>query len=195
MPREIRRKQWSFLNVPLMRAAYSGDRSCAVLQWFAEPAQNVSITVGGDRVPGRDAVMAGWDAFQSSMWVWFQRVRMGARTRFPSTSVGSHFNWRAQERLLNAAANHGARVTALETAYVQVILQACGVREVDHMLRSHDGRPMFLLSPHRVGRRRIRSIWSKRSRFDSQCWSLALSSSGDVTGTQPEQHFKSDTML
>ena len=52
---------------------------------------------------------------------------------FPQPRWGAHFSGRAQERLLNAAANHDARVSALETAYVQVTLQACeqGVREPD----------------------------------------------------------------
>ena len=34
IPREIRRQQWSFLNIPLMWAAATGDRSNVVLQWF-----------------------------------------------------------------------------------------------------------------------------------------------------------------
>ena len=59
---------------------------------------------------------------------------------------------------------------------------------------SHDG-PLMCLSPsHRVGRRWTRSIWLTCSRSDSQCCSLARSSSGDATSTQPEQHFKSVTM-
>ena len=43
IPREIRRQQWSFLNIPLMWAASSGDRSCAVLQWLAR-ASHPAIT-------------------------------------------------------------------------------------------------------------------------------------------------------
>ena len=60
---------------------------------------------------------------------------MGARTMFhPTTTVSS--SGRAQERLLNAAAGHDARVTGLESACVQVILQACehGITEAAHQI-------------------------------------------------------------
>ena len=66
VPREIRRQQWSFLNIPLMWTASSGDRSCAVLQWLA-------VTVGGDSMSGRDAVMAAWDALHGAMRAWGTR--------------------------------------------------------------------------------------------------------------------------
>ena len=86
---------------------------------------------------GRDAVMAAWAALHGALRAWGIRSREGLsewvpRTRFPSTTMGAHFSGRAQERLLNAAANHDARVSALETAYVQVTLQACeqGVRNL-----------------------------------------------------------------
>ena len=60
----------------------------------------------------------------------------GSTQGFLQPRWGAHFSGRAQERLLNAAANHEARVSALETAYVQVTLQACeqGVRELDQNL-------------------------------------------------------------
>ena len=49
-------------------AASSGDRSCAVLQWLAESAQNVSISVGGENLPGSDSLhgaMRGWGVFHN----------------------------------------------------------------------------------------------------------------------------------
>ena len=66
----------------------------------------------------------------------FWSGRVGGRGHaqgFPQPRWGAHFNGRAQECLLDAAANHDARVTALETACVQVTPQAHeqGVREVD----------------------------------------------------------------
>ena len=141
VPREIRRQQWSFLKIPLMWAASSGDSSCAVLQWLADSAQNVSISVGGDSMSGRDAVMAAWDALHAAMRAWGIRSREGLSEwvqaqGFPQPRWGAHFSGRAQECLLNAAANHDVRVSALETAYVQVTLQACeqGVRELDQNL-------------------------------------------------------------
>ena len=71
--REIRREQWSFLNIPLMWAASAGDRSCAVLQWLADSAQNVSISVGGDSMSGCDDAGVGHSIPR-------RVVRMGPRT-------------------------------------------------------------------------------------------------------------------
>ena len=92
-------------------------------------------------MPGHDAVMAAWDALHGAMRAWGIRSREGLSEwvhaqGFPQPRLGAHFSGRAQERLRNAAANHDATVSALETAYVQVTLQACeqGVREPDQNL-------------------------------------------------------------
>ena len=81
--------------------------------------------------------MAGWEALhlavntmgiqsveELSEWIHGQG--------FPQPRWGAHFSGRAQERLLNSAAHINARVTSLESTYVQAVLQACeqGVREV-----------------------------------------------------------------
>ena len=100
VPREIRRQQWSFLNIPLMWAASSGDRSCAVLQRLADSAQNVS---GGDSMSGRDAAMAVWDVLHGAMRAWGIRSREGLSAwvhaqGFPQPRWGAHFSGRAQER-------------------------------------------------------------------------------------------------
>ena len=92
--------------------------------------QHVPIPVCGVEMPGYDAVMAGWEALQLALnttgiesverlseWVSGQG--------FPQPRWGAHFCGRAQERLLNSAAHINARVTCLESAFVQVVLQAC----------------------------------------------------------------------
>ena len=149
---EVRRQQWSFLNIPSMRAASSGDRCC------------------GGRVGGR-----------------------GHAQGFPQPRWGAHFDGRAQECLQDAAANHDARVTALETACVQVTLQAHeqGVREVDQCpcapRRTTNVPSLPAQSSEALG------PILKCSRSDSQFCSLALFSSGDVANKQPERHFGSGT--
>ena len=99
------------------------------------------VYFGWRRQHVRDAVMAAWDALHGAMRAWGIRSREGLSEwvhaqGFPQPRWGAHFSGRAQERLLNAAANHDARVSALETAYVQVTLQAYeqGVRELDQNL-------------------------------------------------------------
>ena len=73
--------------------------------------------------------MPGWDALHWAMRAWGIRCREGLSEwvhaqGFPQPRWRAHFSGRAQERLLNAAANLDARVTVLETAYVQVTLQS-----------------------------------------------------------------------
>ena len=41
IPREIRRHQWSALNVPLLWAAAEDDRLCPLIQWLREKAQSL----------------------------------------------------------------------------------------------------------------------------------------------------------
>ena len=101
--REIRRQQWSFLNIPLMWAASAGDRSCAVLQWLAD---SESISVGGDSMSGRDAVMAAWECATRGD---AGRGAFDPEKGCQNGSTHTHFSGRVQERLLNAAANHDAR--------------------------------------------------------------------------------------
>ena len=145
---------------------------------------------------GRDAVLAAWDALHGAMRAWGIRSREGLSEwvhaqGFPQPRWGAHFSGRAQERLLNAAANHDARVSALDTTYVQVTLQVCeqGVRELvqNHLQRRTIDAPSLPAQSWKV-------LDPMCSRSDSQCCSFAQSSSGDVTGTQPEHHFKSVTM-
>ena len=144
IPGEIRRQQWSFLNILLMWAAATGDRSNVVLHWLAASAQNTSVPVCGASLPGNEAVMTGWDSLHGAMQVLGIRSRKGLAEwvhaqGFPQPRWRAHFSGRAQERLLNAAAAHDARATVLESAYVQVILHAC-----DHGI-TEDAHPI----PHR----------------------------------------------
>ena len=59
-----------FSTFPSMCAAATGDRSCGVLQWVAQSVENLSISVGGCDMTGREAVFAGWEALQSVMNSW-----------------------------------------------------------------------------------------------------------------------------
>ena len=121
MPRAIRRQRWSaFLHSS-----------------HVQSVQHVSIPVCcGVEMPGHDAVMAAWEALHLAL------VTMGIQSveglsewicgqGFPQPRWCAHFCGRAQERLLNSAAHINARVTCLESAHVQVVLQACqhGVRQ------------------------------------------------------------------
>ena len=124
LPRAIRRQQWSIFNVPIMWAAATGDRSCGVLQWVAQSAENLSISVGGCDMTGSEAVFAGWEALQSVMNSWCIRSREGLSEwihgqGFPQPRWGSHFSERAQERILNMAINQDGRVAALEAAHTR----------------------------------------------------------------------------
>ena len=108
IPREIRRQQWSFLNIPLMWAAATGDRSNVVLQWLAASARNTSVPVCGASLPGNEAVMIGWDSLHGAMQVLGIRSREGlaewVHTQgFHRPRWGAHFSGRAQER---ACAGH-----------------------------------------------------------------------------------------
>ena len=129
VPRELRRQQWSMFNVPIMWAAASGDRSCGVLQWVAQAAQDLSIPVCGSEMTGSEAVFAGWEGLQSAMNSWGIRSRGLSEwlhgQGFPQPRWGAHFSGRAQERILNMAVNQDGRVAALEAAYVQIVLGFC----------------------------------------------------------------------
>ena len=108
-----------------------------VLEWLAQSVRDVSIPVCGVEMPGHEAVMAGWEALHLAVnTMGIQSVEGLSEwihgQGFPQPRWGAHFSGRAQERLLNSAAHINARVTSLESAYVQAVLQACehGAREV-----------------------------------------------------------------
>ena len=129
IPREIRRHQLSAFNVPLMWAAAEGD-SCPVLGWLAGAAQNLVINVGGEEVPGPEAVIMSWEALRNV----FQTHQIHSREHlaewihrqgFPMPRWGSHFSGRAQERILTLATSSDGRVAGLEASYVRITLAQC----------------------------------------------------------------------
>ena len=165
-------------------------RSVAVVRRFGT---EFSISVVGNSMSGRDAVMAAWDALHGAMRAWGIRSREGLSEcvhaqGFPQPRWGAHFSGRAQERLLNATANHDARVSALETTYVQVSLQACeqGVRELDQNLLK--GRTIDAPALPAGSWEALDPInWLKCSRSDSQCCSFARSVPGTLQARSPNR--------
>ena len=128
VPRAIRRHQ-SVFNIILMCAVASGDRSCPVAVVGTISTAFVHPVCGAE-MPGRDAVMAGWETLHHALNVMGIQSVEGLSERvsgqgFPQPRWGAHFCGRAQERLMNSAAHINAKVTALESAYVRVVLQAC----------------------------------------------------------------------
>ena len=91
VPRQLRRQQWSMFNVPIMWDAASGDRSCGVLQWVAQAAQDLSIPVCGSDMTGSEAVFAGWEGLQSAMNLSRRVVGVDPLSRIFATSLGSPF--------------------------------------------------------------------------------------------------------
>ena len=129
IPRAIRRQHWSAVYVPLMWAAACGDRECP--QWLGHAASGgPPIVVGGVEMAGEDAVYAGWDALRETMSSWGIETREDLsewihNQGFVQPRWGAHFCARAQERILNGAVIRDVRCAALESACVQITLQAC----------------------------------------------------------------------
>ena len=135
-----------------------------------DPCQDTLSMHQGPSPEGRDVVarvgppMTGWDSLHGAMQVLGIRSREGLAEwvhapGFPQPRWGAHFSGRAQERLLNAAAAHDARVTGLESAYVHVILQACehGITEDAHPIPHRRPIETHLLSERRwVGHNQFR---------------------------------------
>ena len=141
VPRLILRQQWSALNEPLMWAAAAGDSENLVLLWLAdECSRGGPVLVAGVDTAGRDAVFEAWHALSGAMRSWGTQSREDLsewihRQGFVQPRWGGHFSGRAQERILTTAALTDARVSALESTYVQVVLRACGQttpREAPH---------------------------------------------------------------
>ena len=86
--------EWSALNVPFMWFAAEGNRGCAVLEWLIAKAQP-SLRVAGEEVPGREAVLMGWEALHDA-------VRSGVTSRedlsewihprISTSLLGAHFS-------------------------------------------------------------------------------------------------------
>ena len=120
IPRQIRRQQWSVLNVPLMWSAAEGAEDCPMLEWLSTVADQLPrVNIGGEEMGGRDAVPVGWNALHHT----FQSMGILSREdlsecfhsqRFPQPRWGAHFSGRVQERILNMVAATDARGSALE---------------------------------------------------------------------------------
>ena len=81
-------------------------------------------------MPAEDAVFAGWDALREAMSSWGIQSREDLsewihNQGFVQPRWGAHFCARAQERILHGAVTRDVRCTALESACVQITLQAC----------------------------------------------------------------------
>ena len=60
IPREIRRHQWSALNVPLLWAAAEGDANNPMVRWLVGAAERVPrVVVAGVDMSGADAAVIG----------------------------------------------------------------------------------------------------------------------------------------
>ena len=132
VPREIRRQQWSVLNVPSMWSAAEGNQECAILEWlvsFAEGMPPIQIFRGV--VHGTQAARSGWEPLHGAMRSMGIHNQEGLsdwihNQGFRQPGWGGHFSGRAQERMLTAAAAIDANVALLETLFVHIVLQACG---------------------------------------------------------------------
>ena len=100
--------------------------------WLADACDRVgNVSVVGVDTVGRHAVFEAWHALYGVMRSWgiLSREDLSEwihRQGFPQPRWGGHFSGRAQERILSTAALTDAKVSALESAYVQVVLHACG---------------------------------------------------------------------
>ena len=79
---------------------------------------------------GEDAVYAGCDALRETMSSWGIETLEDLsewihNQEFVQPRWGAHFCARAQERILNGAVIRDVRCAALESACVQITLQAC----------------------------------------------------------------------
>ena len=129
--REIRRHQWSALNVPLLWAAAEDDRLCPMIQWLLEVSQSLPmVPVAGVQMAGPDAVMTGWESLRDVM----RSIEIRSREQFeewihnqgfPMPRWLGYISARVQERILNIAVAHDARVSALESVFVSVTLGEC----------------------------------------------------------------------
>ena len=131
IPQEIRRHQWSAMNVPLLWAAAEGNNENLVVQWVVEESERIStVTVAGIQMSGRDAAISGWESLRDALQAMGIRSREGLAEwihgqGFVMPRWGAHFSARAQERLLNVAVAHDARVSGLESLFVQLTLSLC----------------------------------------------------------------------
>ena len=65
IPREIRRHQWSALNVPWLWSAAEGDFDNPVVRWLVEESERVpTVIVAGVQMSGLDAAVTGWESFR-----------------------------------------------------------------------------------------------------------------------------------
>ena len=102
-----------------------------MLSWLIEFSDRVqNVCVAGIEMTGPEAVVVGWEALRRAM------QEIGIRTReglaewihsqgFPMPRWGAHFCSRAQERMLNIATAGDARVSGLESLFVQLTLSLC----------------------------------------------------------------------
>ena len=78
IPQEIRRHQWSALNVPLLWAAAEGNNENPVVQWVVEESERIStVTVAGLQMSGRDAAISGWESVRDALQAMGIRSREG----------------------------------------------------------------------------------------------------------------------
>ena len=135
IPREIRRHQWSALDVPLLWAAAEDDDQCPVMLWLAELCHAIpSVTVAGVELGSVDALAVGWQSLRDVM------RSMGIQSReqfaewihsqgFPMPRWGAHISSRVQERILDLAIARDARVSAFECIFVKMTLAQCEQRQ------------------------------------------------------------------
>ena len=131
IPMEIRRHQWSALNVLLLWAAAEGSDEHPFVGWLVDVSERVtSVRVAGVTMRGRDAAVTGWEALRAV----FKSRGVGSREAlaewihsqgFPMPRWCAHFSARVQESILNIAIATDARGSAFENLFVQLTLEEC----------------------------------------------------------------------
>ena len=107
IPREIRRHQWSALNVLLLWSAAEGDFDNPMVRWLVEESERLpTVIVAGVQMSGFFAAVTMWGSLRDVLH-----------------SRG--FGTRAQERLLNLAIADNASVSGLESLFDQMTLAEC----------------------------------------------------------------------
>ena len=98
----------------------SRRRQSVMIQWLWEASQSLLVPVAGVQMAGPDAVMTG-----EALRFVLANSSHGSTTKVSLWQGGGYISARVQERVLNIAVAHDARVSALESVFVLVTLGEC----------------------------------------------------------------------
>ena len=146
--------------MPLLWAAVEGDANNPMVRWLVGAAKRVPrVVVAGVDMSGADASVIGWETLRDVLHARGLRSRKDMAEwihsqGFPMPRWGAHFSGR---RVMNIAIAADARVSALESLFVQLVLVEC---------QGGDRHPL-----HFVPRASDRNDGSPVS-FPDSCWKV-----------------------